>query len=444
MEKLRIREKIAYGAGDAGCAFVWQTVMLFLAFFYTDVYGLSPAHMGTMFLIVRILDAITDPLIGSLADRTKSKFGRYRPYLLWVAIPFAISCILVFYTPDFGERGKLIYAYASYIFLTLMYTMINVPYCAMANTLSSDSNERTSLQSYRFTMTSIAGLVIVLLAMKLVDYIGGGNLQLGYIGAMSVMSSLSVILFLFCFFNVKEKIDVRQTKSGNLKSDLKHLSKNPAWRVLFIQNIIMLVGFVLKDAVIIYYVVSILQRPDLVVLFMVLGKLAGVCGAMLAVPLFGKLDKVTAYQLINYVMGMFAILIFFIPSNQVNLIIVLMVIVNFLKMAASPFLWSMMSDVVDYEKHLSGRSLGGVVFSTNLFSIKFGVALGGAMLGWLLALGGYVGGAEVQAQSALTMINALFTLIPGVIFIAVAAMVNFYPLTEQRVNEVKKSLESVN
>ncbi|CAM4385200.1 glycoside-pentoside-hexuronide (GPH):cation symporter [Vibrio agarivorans] len=440
MTGLKVREKIAYGAGDAGCAFVWQTVMLFLAFFYTDVYGLSPAHMGTMFLIVRILDAITDPLIGSLADRTNSKFGRYRPYLLWVAVPFGISCILVFYTPEFGETGKLIYAYASYIFLTLMYTMINVPYCAMANTLSSDSNERTSLQSYRFTMTSIAGLVIVVLAMKLVDYIGGGDLRLGYIGAMSVMSSLSVVLFLFCFFNVKEKHDVRQTKSGNLKDDLKHLSKNPAWRVLFIQNIIMLVGFVLKDAVIIYYVVSFLERPDLVTLFMVLGKLAGVLGAMCAIPLFGKLDKVKSYQIINYLMGMFAVLMFFIPSHQINLLIALMIIVNFLKMAASPFLWSMMSDVVDYEKHLSGRSLGGVVFSTNLFSIKFGVALGGAMLGWLLAFGGYVGGAEVQSVSALTMINALYTLIPGAIFITVAAMVNFYPLTEKRVKEVKESL----
>lgn len=444
MKSLSMRERIAYGAGDAGCAFVWQTVMLFLAYFYTDVFGLSPAHMGTMFLIVRILDAITDPLIGALADRTKSKYGKYRPYLLWISLPFAISCILVFYTPELEGTAKIVYAYISYIFLTLMYTAINVPYCAMANTLSNDSNERTKLQSYRFTMTSIAGLVIVLLAMKLVDIIGGGNQQLGYIGAISVMSSISVLLFLFCFFNVKERFIPEQVSKGNLKDDLKSLSKNSAWRVLFFQNIVMLVGFVLKDAVIIYYVVSILQRPELVTIFMVLGKLAGVIGAMLAVPMFGKFDKVTAYKFINYIMGMFCILIYFVPSNQVTLIFSLVIIVNFLKMAASPFLWSMMSDVVDYEKYLTGKSVGGVVFSTNLFAIKMGVALGGALLGWLLAFGGYVGGAQVQTDSALNMINSLFTLIPGGIFIFVAFLVDFYPLEQRKVDAVKEGLEAQN
>jgi sugar (glycoside-pentoside-hexuronide) transporter len=439
MNKLTIREKFAYGTGDAGCAFVWQTVMLFLAYFYTDIYGLSPAHMGTMFLIVRILDAITDPIIGAFVDRTESKHGKYRPWLLWIAIPFAISCVGVFFTPDFGETGKIIYAYASYILLTLMYTAINVPYCAMASTLSNEPKERTSLQSYRFTLTSIAGVVIVLGAMKMVDFFGDGDLQKGYIGAMSVMSTISVVLFLFCFFNVKERYSIEKPKENtNLADDLKCLSKNSAWKVLFSQNIVMLIGYVLKDAVIIYYVTVIMGRPDLITIFMVLGKLAGVFGAMLAVPFFGKMDKVKAYQLINVLMGITAIVIFFVPPTQVVLIFVLVVLVNFFKMCTAPFLWSMMSDVVDYEKKRSGRSLSGVIFATNLFSIKLGVALGGAGIGWLLALGGYVGGAETQVESAVTMVNALFTLIPGAIFIGLAVMMKFYILTDDTLAKLSK------
>ncbi|MDR9831266.1 glycoside-pentoside-hexuronide (GPH):cation symporter [Vibrio sp. FNV 38] len=439
MNNLSVREKIAYGMGDAGCAFVWQTVMLFLAYFYTDVYGLSPAHMGTMFLLVRVLDAITDPIIGAFVDRTKSKYGKYRPYLLWVAVPFAISCIGVFFTPNFGETGKLIYAYASYIFLTLMYTTINVPYCAMASSISNDPKERTSLQSYRFTITSVAGVIIVLLAMRMVDLFGHGDLQKGYIGAMSVMSSLAVVFFLCCFFNVKERYAVEPIENGSLKDDLKCLSKNSAWRTLFIQNVIMVTGYVLKDAVIIYYVTVIMNRPDLITIFMVLGKLAGVFGAMLAVPLFGKLDKVKAYKVINVLMGLTAIVIFFVPSSQVVLIFILVIIVNFLKMSSAPFLWSMMSDVVDYEKQRSGRSLSGVIFSTNLFSIKLGVAIGGALIGWLLAAGGYVGGVDVQTDSAVTMVNSLFTIIPGVIFLVLAFIMNFYILTDDKLQELKET-----
>jgi len=196
MLKISIKEKIAYGLGDAGCNIVWQTAMLFLAYFYTDVYGLSPAHMGTMFLVVRLIDAIADPVIGTYIDnKPENKEGRYRPFLKWFAIPFGIACTLVFYTPELGETGKLVYAYGSYIVLNIIYSILNVPYCALGNTLTKDSNERTSLQSYRFTLNTVSGLLVVLLALPLVDIIGAGNKKIGYFGAIAVMSIIAAIMF---------------------------------------------------------------------------------------------------------------------------------------------------------------------------------------------------------------------------------------------------------
>lgn len=440
VNKLSVREKIAYGLGDTGCNFVWQTVMLFLAYFYTDVYGLSPAHMGTMFLLVRFIDAVTDPLMGSIVDRTKSKYGRYRPYLLWMAIPFGVACMFAFYTPDLGETGKIIYAYASYIFLTLMYTAINVPYCAMANTLSNDSAERTSLQSYRFALSTAGGLVVATVALPLVDVIGGGDLQKGYLGAMGVMGVIAIIMFFISFANTEERFVPEEEERKSAWSDLKLLMGNTQWRVLFALNTILLTGVVLKGATTMYYVNVVMERPDLATVFMIAGMVAAIIGALVSAPVFGKYDKPTVYRYLIIISGMLSALLYFVEPSNVAMVFSLVTALGVIQMSTTPILWSMMSDVVDYEKTRSNRSLGGMVFSTNLFGMKLGIALGGAAVGWILAWSGYVGGTETQTAQAMNAINLLYTVIPGVMFTSLAVLMLFYKLDKHKLTQVKALL----
>ncbi|SBT13203.1 glycoside-pentoside-hexuronide (GPH):cation symporter [Vibrio celticus] len=438
--KLSVREKVAYGLGDTGCNFVWQTVMLFLAYFYTDIYGLSPAHMGTMFLLVRFIDAVTDPLMGSIVDRTRTKHGRYRPYLLWMAVPFGAACMFAFYTPDFGETGKIIYAYASYIFLTLMYTAINVPYCAMANAMTNDSSERTSLQSYRFALSTAGGLVVAMVALPLVDVIGQGDVQKGYVGAMAIMGLGAIGLFFFSFANTRERCVPEDEAKQSVVDDLKLLMKNNQWRVLFIVNVVLLTGVVLKGASTMYYVNTVMGRADLATTFMVAGMLANIVGAMASAPLLGRFDKPKIYRVLIVVSGFLSALLFLVDPTNIYMVFALVIMLGVIQMSTTPILWSMMSDVVDYEKTRSNRSLSGMVFSTNLFAIKLGIAIGGASVGWILAGAGYIGGAETQSDQVVTAINLLFTVIPGIIFASLAIFMMFYRLDNKKLDQIKALL----
>lgn len=438
--KLSIKEKVAYGLGDMGCNFVWQTVMLFLAFFYTDIYGLSPAHMGTMFLLVRFIDAVTDPIMGSIVDRTKSKHGRYRPYLLWMAIPFGLACMFAFFTPNFGETGKIVYAYVSYIFLTLMYTAINVPYCAMANAMTNCSKERTSLQGYRFALSTAGGLVVAMIALPLVDVIGQGDVQKGYLGAMAVMGIVAVALFFTSFANTKERCVPEQEEKQSVWKDLKLLLNNNQWRVLFVVNVVLLTGVVLKGATTMYYVNSVMERPDLATTFMVVGMLAAIVGAMGSAPLLGKYNKPTIYRILIAFSGILCAALYFVDPSNIVMVFALVITLGVVQMSTTPILWSMMSDVVDYEKTRSNRSLSGMVFSTNLFAIKLGIAIGGASVGWILAWAGYVGGAETQTPEAINSINLLFTVIPGVMFASLSVFMMFYQLDNKKLEQIKALL----
>ncbi|QIA64854.1 MFS transporter [Vibrio astriarenae] len=438
--KLSVKEKIAYGLGDTGCNFVWQTVMLFLAYFYTDIYGLSPAHMGTMFLLVRFIDAVTDPLMGSVVDRTKSKHGRYRPYLLWMAVPFGIACMLAFFTPDLGETGKIVYAYASYIFLTLMYTAINVPYCAMANAMTDDSQERTSLQSYRFALSTAGGLVVAMVALPLVDVIGQGDVQKGYLGAMAIMGLGAIALFFVSFANTRERVVHEEEDKQSVLEDLKLLMKNNQWRILFIVNTVLLTGVVLKAASTMYYVNSVMGRPDLATTLMVVGMLANIVGAIFSAPVLGKYDKPKVYRALIIASGFLSALLYLVDPSNIAMVFALVILLGVVQMSTTPILWSMMSDVVDYEKTRSNRSLSGMVFSTNLFAIKLGIALGGAGVGWILAWFGYQGGAETQTPEAINAINLLFTVIPGIFFASLAVIMMFYKLDNQKLDQIKAML----
>ncbi|WP_338592755.1 glycoside-pentoside-hexuronide (GPH):cation symporter [Shewanella khirikhana] len=437
---LSVREKIAYGLGDTASNIVFQTVMLFLTFFYTDIFGISAAFVGTMFLAVRIMDAVTDPMMGYLADRTNSRWGRYRPYLLWFAFPFGAISVLAFTTPDLTESGKEVYALITYALLMLAYTAINIPYCALGAALTTNPAERVSVQSYRFVFAMLGGLMVSALTLPLVDFFGQGDKAKGYQLTILAMSILGTVMFLLCFIGTKERDFSTDDSSGNMKAAVKALWANDQWRVLSAAAIFLLTGLVLKSTLAIYYVKYVLGREDMISLFVTSGVIGNIFGVGLAKKLADKVCKVKAYIRLQLIAAALCLLAWFVPGEQYLLALVLYIAWNFTINMGTPLLWAKMADTVDYGQYKTGVRTTGLVYSSVIFFIKLGLAIGGALAGWLLAAYGYQADAS-QSQQTLDGMMLCFTLYPALASIAVAFVMRHYTLDSQRVAQISVALE---
>ncbi|MDN4501029.1 glycoside-pentoside-hexuronide (GPH):cation symporter [Alteromonadaceae bacterium BrNp21-10] len=436
---ISVREKIAYGLGDTASNFIFQTVMLFLTFFYTDIFGISPAVVGTMFLVVRIFDAVTDPLMGALADRTKTKWGKFRPYLLWLALPFGLSSILAFTTPDLDPDGKVIYAFATYTLLMIAYTAINIPYSALGGVITADVDERVSVQGYRFVFGMLGGLIVTTLTLPLVDFFGAGDTALGYQRTMIAMSIVGVILFLLCFAGTKERVTSTSDANVSMKVSMAALWKNDQWRVLSLAAIFLLTGMVLRTTLAIYYVKYFLMREDLITTFITIGMVGNILGCALAQPLAKKVCKIKAYIALQLIAALICIVSFFIDQQQIALAFGLYFLWGFFLQMATPLLWAKIADTVDYGQWKTGIRITGITYSSVVFFIKMGLAIGGALAGWLLAFYGYQADVE-QSQQTQQGILISFTLFPAIGSIVVAVVMRYYILTNDKVNAIQQDI----
>ena len=434
-------EKIGYGLGDTASNVVFQMVMMYLAFFYTDIFGISAAAMGTLFLVVRIVDAVTDPLMGAMADRTTTRWGKFRPYLLWLAIPYGVIAVVAFITPDFSPGGKLVYAYITYTLLMVIYTAINIPYAALGGVITGDSQERVSLNSYRFFLATAAGVLVASATLPLVDWLGGGNQQKGFPLAMAILSVLAVLMFVACFFLTKERVVEATTKATTFWKDLKVLLTNDQFVIVAILNFVLLIPLVIRGASAIYYVTWYMGQEALIPVFLTAGMLASMVGAAFASPLTKRVSKVKSYMLIQIIVTVVSAAMFFLSSNAVVLIFAFFIVVQFFAQMGSPILWSMMADTVEYGELKTERRITGLVFSGALFSLKLGMALGGALLGWLLAWFGYQSEAASQTPEAITGIVLLFTVIPAVGHLLLVGIVTRYKLSKERCEEIRAELD---
>lgn len=429
MSALTFKEKIGYGLGDGASNIIWQTIMLFMAYFYTDIYGLSAFHMGIMFLLVRVLDAFFDVYIGFLADHTMTKHGQFRPYLLWFALPFGIIGSLTFYTPEFGETGKLVYAYVSYTALSLLYTLVNVPYCAMINNLSQNPTERVSMQSYRFAFAALGGILVSVVALPLTKVLGSGNLQHGYFYAMLLMGGLSTLMFYLCFAMTRERyirpID-RTQKFSSVAGELRYLAADANWRKLFTLNVVNLTAGILKTGGAMYFVTYYLHRPELVSVVLTLILAAKFFGSMLTPLVVARVERLLAYKLAMSLQALIMLGLFFVPPQQVFAICAIIGLIHLINAMATPLQWSLLSDIIDHVERQADKSFSGLVFSTNIFAIKVGIAIGGALMGWMLTLGGYTGGVPLQSDSATLCIRLIFTVIPALLLLSLILILRNY------------------
>jgi GPH family glycoside/pentoside/hexuronide:cation symporter len=402
MTPLTLREKVGYGLGDTASNIVFQVVINFMVYFYTDVFGITAAAAGTLMLAVRLFDAVTDPLMGGIADRTRTRWGAYRPWLLWMALPYGLLAVITFTTPDLSAGGKLLYAYITYALLMTVYTAINIPYSALGGVITTDPQERASVQSWRFVLAMLGGALVTAATLPMVEFFGKGDDQKGFQLAMAVLSLVAIGSFLLCFSLTRERDNpaAKATKQS-IFGDFYTMLGNDQWRIIAIFTFINLAAVALRGSATPYYVNYYLGEESKISLFLTLGMFANVAGALTANWMSDRFCKIRMMRLACWGMVLFNVSLAFVPRDGFRLALALSLGANFFHMIIVPYMFSTVADTVDYGLDRWGKGAMAMAYSGHLLSLKIGIAVGGALAGWMLALTGYVANEPNQTDLAL-------------------------------------------
>jgi len=449
-QKLSVVEKVGFSFGDAASNIFFQTFILFITIFYTDVFGLSAGSVALMFLITKIWDAVNDPMMGMIADRTETRWGKFRPYLLWFAIPFGILGVLTFTTPNFSPTGKLIYAYATYTLLMMAYTVVNVPYSALMGVMTPNSHERTVLSSYRFFAAFLATMFVQYSVLRMVGWFGQGDAAVGWRWAMTVLSSLAVVLLFITFATTKERVHPPKGQRTPLKQDLADLLTNVPWVLVGSATVFQLIYICMRGGAIAYYfkyfvkgqeVLSfgLVSYEKLLSTFLVAGTAATILGVLLTTRISRVLGKSLAYALFLGVAGVSSAAIYFLGPQDIVLMFVLQIITSFSVGPVSVLQWSIYTDAADYGEWKKGRRATGLVMSASLFALKLGIALGVSALAWILGAYGFVANQE-QTATGLTGIRMVMSVYPAIFALLGMVFMFFYPLNKSRMAQVESEL----
>ncbi len=451
--EVTFKEKIGYSLGDTASNLFFQTFILFITIFYTDVFGLSASAVGTMFLITKIWDAINDPIMGMIADRTKTRWGKFRPFLLWFAIPFGIFGVLTFTTPDLSPTGKLIYAYVTYTLLMMLYTVINVPYSALMGVITSNAAVRTVVSQFRFVAAFVGSLIVQYSVLRMVKTFGGDNEALGWQLAMVVLSSIAVVLFFITFATTKERVTPPPGQQTSLRDDLRDLSKNTPWLLIGGATVFQLTYILIRNGAIMYYFRYFVQDQtvtlfghsysftyqSMVSTFLMTGSFVTILGSMLASWFSKVFGKRTTYAAFLALSGLFAALFYFLRPQDVILMFIFQLLVSFSLGPVSVLQWAMYTDTADYSEFKTGRRATGLVMSASLFALKFGVALGSSLLAWILAAYGYQANVP-QSEFSLEGIKLAMSWYAAIPAFLGAIIMIFYPLTNEMMVKIEKEL----
>lgn len=436
---IRIREKVGYGFGDTACCLFWSTFSMFLLYFYSDVFGLPVAAAGTMLLVTRIWDTFFDPVIGMVADRTQTRWGKFRPYLLWGAVPFGILGVLTFTTPNFGTDGKLIYAYVTYTLMMMAYSAVNCPYSAMLGVMTIDSRERTVLASYRMVFAFVGGLIIQSLTNPLVDFFGRGDKAVGFQWTATAYAVLAIFLLVFSFLWTRERIQPISHAKSSFRSDLKDLARNRPCLILFMTSVLTGISYALRSGSIMYYFKYFVQNEKLAGTYMVVGSVFAMVGVMSAKWL-ALIGRKKAQILCAFLSTVVMAACYWVEPGQLIPMFVLHGLLSMLQSVGIPIGWSMWADSSDYSEWKSGRRATGLVFAVALMSGKMGWAVGGAFGGWILGWYGFQANVA-QTAHVLTGLRFLMSFYPAAAVLFIAFIFLAYPLDEPRVKLIQQELE---
>ena len=482
-ERLPILEKIGYGLGDTASNILYQAWSFFLAKFYTDVFGIAAKHAAFLFLITRIWDMINDPMMGMIADRTNTRWGRFRPYLLWVGVPYGALVYAMFVTPSWSPNAKIVYAYATYILATMAYTAINIPYSSMMAVLTPDPKERTTLSQYRFFFAFVGMFLITTFMLPLVKFFGtevvdptinpelaysqalekfyivdaGFNPAVGYRMTMAMFGAIATVLLLITFLTTHERVQPPKGQKSPFTQDLKDVSRNVPWIILFLGCIFWLTHNMIRNGSIVYYFDYVSGRGkevlfriplrlftldfDLTTTFLTIGTFGMMAGVFLSTPCkkyFGKKPLLIFLILASVALGA---LFYVLPPDNFVLLSVFNFLWSIMAGAMPVFLFAMFADATDYHEWKFGRRATGLVIAGIMFAIKMGVAVGGFLQLQLLDLFGYEPNVA-QTPAALIGIRMLFSIIPAVFLLLCGVALLFYPISESLLGRIEQDLKA--
>jgi glycoside/pentoside/hexuronide:cation symporter, GPH family len=430
-EKLSFREKFGYSLGDMAANFIFHAMLALQLDFYTHTFGLTAAQARNLFLFVGLGVAFLNPVMGVIADRTSTRWGKFRPWLLWTAIPFGVIGLLTFTTPNLSSGAKIAYAWTTYILLRVIYTINNVPYASLNAVMTLDPDERTSISSYRQIAANSAGFIVQSLAVLMVAYLGRGNDARGYQRTMGLLSLLSVVFFVIAFFSTKERVQPPPQQKGALGQDLADLFRNRPWIVLFLATLFYFAAIVIRGNVMLPYFRYVAGNANLFAWFNGFGLASLLAGVACSSAVSSRMGKRPLFIASMVLSGIFSMALLILPPAETVAIIATEVIRQFFFGLSGPLIWAMMGDVADYGEWKIGRRASGTVTAAVVFALWVGLALGGAVAAGLFSLYGFVSEATVQTAHAQTGIVLTASVWAGLAFIASAACFFFYPINRE-------------
>lgn len=477
-QKLSVLEKIGYGLGDFAANLIFQTLLTFLAFFYTDVYKIPAGTASIIIFVGGFIGAFFNIIMGVIADRTRTRWGKFRPWILWTAVPFGIASVLSFLTPAFGANGKIIYTLLTYFFLVLIYSANNLPYVALSGVLTGDRKERNSLSSYRFVAVMIAQFIIQSFLLPLVLILGHGNKAVGFKNTMILFAVVGVICLLITFFTTRERIIPAKNQESSIKQDFIDLSKNGPWLVMLLVTILVFITLSLKGGMYVFYFKYYLDPAAQTDFLNNIGFTSLVDGLNNSLTAMGLVDfqwpkdvPTSAFSLFNaggiifmifgivfsksladafgkrniYIIFIFlsaiSLLVFnFYSRTAIALVFITQLLHGFIYGITIPLLWAMMADVADYSEWKNNRRATAMVFSAMLFGLKIGISIGGALGAAFLSKYGYVAEEVNQVPAAVEGIKLSISIYPGFIFIISAVLLFFYVIDKKLEIEIEKDL----
>ncbi|TWV10588.1 MFS transporter [Bacteroidaceae bacterium HV4-6-C5C] len=449
---IKLKEKIGYGFGDMASSMFWKLFGSYLMIFYTDVFGLPAAVVGTMFLITRVWDSAFDPIVGVVADRTHSRWGKFRPYLLILAIPFAVIGILTFTTPNLTDTGRVIYAYITYSLMMMVYSAINVPYASLLGVMSADPKERNTLSTYRMTFAYIGSFIALLLFMPMVNSFSvGHNETYGWTMSVVIIAIMCAVLFYGCFAWTKERVTPMNKQQSPLKEDLKDLLRNRPWWILLGAGVAALVFNSIRDGATVYYFKYFIVEESYATislfgvsfvlsgLYLATGQIANIIGVVLAAPVSNRIGKKATYMGAMVLATVLSVIFYWFGKGDLTLIFTFQILISICAGSIFPLLWSMYADCADYSELRTGNRATGLVFSSSSMSQKFGWAIGSALTGWLLAYFGFKANA-VQSAEAIHGIKMFLSFLPAIGTVLSVLFISMYPLSESKMKEITSEL----
>ncbi|SDM30427.1 MFS transporter [Kriegella aquimaris] len=475
-QKLTVKEKIGYSLGDLAANLVFQTLMTYLAYFYTDIYGLEANHASAIMLTVGLIAAFGfNPIIGALADRTKSKWGKFRPWILYTAIPLGVISLLAFSTPDFEYKGKVIYAVITYTLLLLLYAANNLPYSALSGVITGDMADRNSLSSYRFVAVMFAQFFVQVFMLPIIESVGDGDKALGIEIVMTWLALIGTILLLVTFFTTKERIIPKPEQTSSLKEDLGDLFKNRPWVIILIVTTLVFVTLAMKGGSYVYYFENYVNeeklthfiRPILEVLsgigvnffgenpvsagfglFNAGGIIFMIVGIAFSKRFADKYGKRDVFSVALFLSTLFIILFYFFSKTAIALIFISQILHGFFYGLTIPLLWAMIADVADYSEWKNNRRATAIIFSAMMVGLKGGLSIGSALVAWILGLYHYVtkegavlGATIVQPESAVQGTKMLVSIYPAIPFLIGIGLLFFYEINKKMEVQIEAELK---